>query len=228
MDQGPLSVGLVRRDRARMIRRALVLLLALATSASAQTHATEYWPELDVYWTQAEHQRNMLELAGSSDHESSKHEMSVGVYQDYLLLPWAFYRAGIRTTFTTRDASYREVRAVVEGDWTTYRSRWLRLVNRTRVELRDINNAGSYRVRDRLHLQRVSPDSRGPAWAPYITAEAYYDSRFNTIDRVGGRVGSEFRIHGPLSADLYVAQQHNTRSLPENITALSTTLKLNY
>jgi hypothetical protein len=208
--------------------RVVVLIAGLTSVASAQTSTNEVWPELDVFWQPAEHQRTFLELSASTEREGSKREGTVGLYQDYLKLPAMFFRGGYRYTFSTRDASYRESRIVAEANVAAYSSRPMRLVNRTRLELRHVNGDNSYRIRDRLHLQRVSTDQSGMALAPYVTFEAYYDSRYASIARIGGRIGTEARVYGPASMDVYIARQNNSRSEPRHVNALGVTAKLNY
>lgn len=207
---------------------AATCVLVLSTVAHAQKPATELWPELDIYWTPAAHQRTFLELSSSTDREGPEREDTIGLYQDYLMLPAGYLRGGFRYTFSSHDNSYREYRFVGEATFRTWSRGMARLVNRTRLELRDVNNDWSYRIRDRLHFQRVPVNQKGLALAPYITFEAYYYSQYNTIARVGGRVGSEAHIHGPASIDLYVARQNNSRTAPRYVNALGLTVKLNY
>jgi hypothetical protein len=205
-----------------------VLVTSLGGALSAQKPTNQFWPELDIYWTPAEHQRTFLEISSSAEQEGSKREDSIGLYQDYLFLPRGYYRGGLRYTHSAHDNSYREIRGVGEATLRVWSSGLVRLVNRSRFELRDVNGEWSYRIRDRLHLQRVPPSPAGLALAPYITFEAYYYSQFNTIARIGGRVGSEAHIHGPVYIDLYVARQDNSRTLPRYINALGLTAKLTY
>jgi len=213
-------------------RCAAVLLLSFGSSFGAVAHAqkptTEFWPELDLYWTPAVHQRTFFELSSSTERESVKREDSVGLYQDYLMLPAGYFRGGFRYTFSTHDNSYREYRFVGEATFRTWSKGMTRLVNRSRLEIRDVNNAWSYRIRDRLHLQRVPSPTTPFSLGPYVTFEAYYFSQYNTIARIGGRVGSEARIRGPVSVDLYIARQNNSRTLPKYVNALGLTLKLTY
>ena len=205
-----------------------VLALLVLACARASAQSTEIWPELDVYWQPAQHQRTFLELSSSTEREGSKREATVGLYQDYLSLPKGYLRAGYRFTFSTRDASYRESRIVGEGVFTTYSSDVARLVNRSRVELRWVNGAYSYRIRDRLHLQRLAAKGSRLGLAPYGTFEVYYDSREASISRVAGRIGSEARLGGPASIDVYIARQNNLHSTPRYVNALGITTKLNY
>jgi hypothetical protein len=218
----PWSVGL-----SRSVWRVFALTVVLAVDASAQAQK-ELWPELDVYYRPAEHQRTFLELSASTEHEGQKNEGTVGLYQDYLMLPDAFFRGGFRETFSRRDGSYREERVVLEANATAYSTRLFRAIYRTRAEFRVVNNEYSYRIRERLHFQRTAQNPKGLALAPYGTVEIYYDSRYKTIDRLAGRVGTEMHVGGPVTLDLYLARQHNTRGTPVFVNALSVTTKLNY
>ena len=204
------------------------MLMASARTAEGQGATTETWPEIDVYWRPAEHQRTFLEMSASSEREGSKREATVGLYQDYLKLPLGYLRGGYRYTFSTRDASYRESRIVGEGVASFPLSGRLRLLNRGRLEWRWVNGDASYRVRERIQVQRVSNATRGPAWTPYGTFEAYYDSRYNTIARLAGRVGTEARVSRRMATDVYLARQDNSRGSPSAVNALGVTLKVTY
>jgi len=212
--------------RLRALSAVAAALIVVVRSAGAQT--SELWPELDVYWQPAEHQRTFLELSASAEQEGSKRQATAGLYQDYLFLPNGYVRGGYRFTFSTHDASYRESRLV--GEWVerVLSHGMARLVNRARFEMRWVNGEPSYRIRERLHLQRVPPKPRGLALAPYGTFEVYYDSRFGAISRLAGRVGTEARLVGPASVDVYVARQDNLRESPSYVNALGVTIKLVY
>jgi hypothetical protein len=205
---------------------ALVSASCVITDARAQQATNELWPELDVYWTPAKHQRTLLELSGSSEREAAKKEATIGLYQDYLQLPSGYLRLGYRFTFSTRDASYRESRIVgevtqrVAGD-----SSW-RLVERSRVEFRWVNGDYNWRLRERVHLQRffASPVRFDPR--PYGTFEAYYYSQYNSIARLAGRVGVEVRLWPASDVDVYLARQENSRGEPPRVNALGLTVKL--
>jgi hypothetical protein len=202
-----------------------MLVACAAAPAGAQT-SSELWPELDVYWTPAKHQRTMLELSRSSEREAAKQQATVGLYQDYLQLPSGYLRAGYRYTFSTNDASYRESRIVTEVTERVAGATSWRLVERTRAELRWVNGDYNWRLRERLHLQRffASPVRFDPR--PYGTFEAYYYSQYNTIARLAGRVGVEFRVWRASDIDLYLARQENSRGEPRRVNALGLTLKL--
>jgi hypothetical protein len=215
--------------RSQLTWRCLLGIAALLPCLlSAQSVVTENWPGLDIYWRPAEHQRTFLEASAVAEREGAKRDAAIGFYQDYLSLPFGYVRGGYRFTFSTRDASYRESRIVAEAVaskavWSRFRA-----LNRTRAEWRWINGEPSYRVRDRVQVQLVSTATHGPAWTPYGTIEAYYDSRYNTISRIGERVGTEARISRRVSTDIYAARQDNSRGSPQAVNALGVTLKLSY
>ncbi len=212
--------------RLRALSAAAAALIAVVGSAGAQTN--ELWPEIDVYWQPAEHQRTFLEISASAEQEGSKRQDTAGLYQDYLFLPNGYVRGGYRYTFSTHDASYRESRLV--GEWVerVFSQGMARLVNRARFEMRWVNGDPSFRIRERIHLQRVPPKPRWPALAPYGTFEVYYDSRLGAISRLAGRIGTEARLVGPASVDVYLARQDNLRESPSYVNALGVTVKLVY
>jgi hypothetical protein len=207
---------------------AVVLTLVPGTTAAAQGGTTEVWPALNIYWWASEHYRTFADVSASTEREGEKREATVGLYQDFLRLPRAFARAGYSYTFSTRDASYRESRLVGEVNLGYAVSKTLRLVNRVRGELRWVNSEYSYRVRERVHLQRGAGEAQRPPLMPYATLEAYYDSRYATIARIGGRVGSDVRLSGPATLDVYLARQNNSRSEPRYVNALGLTVRLSY
>lgn len=218
-------------DRVIPLRPARFALLAFALAVpralSGQTTG-EIWPELDVYWTTSPRLRSVLEMSLSTERERTNREATIGVFQDYLGLPRGYVRAGLRYTFSTTDATYKEWRGVGDAVLRIFRRDRIRLINRTRAELRHVNGDNSYRVRDRLHLQRLAEDSTGRAWAPYGTTEVYYDSRVAGFSRLAGRVGTEARLSGRARIDVYVAHQHDIRPEHARTTALGVTTRLTY
>lgn len=209
-----------------MALRCLLMLLLFPGVAAAQ--ASEWWPELDVYWRPANRQRTFLEISSSADRDSPTRQDNIGLYQDYLNLPAGYLRGGFRYSFSPQ-GDFHESRLVAEGTYRTYGTDLVRLLSRTRTEFRWVNGEYSYRIRERLHLQRLSQMHHGPSWGPYVTFEAYYSSQYNTIiSRVAGRIGTEALLGGPKSIDVYIARQNNLRGSPNFVNALGVTFKLSY
>ncbi|HEY4129064.1 MAG TPA: DUF2490 domain-containing protein [Gemmatimonadaceae bacterium] len=209
--------------------RAICIAALLATGAvRVSAQASELWPEIDVYWQPAVHQRTFLELSKASDRDGPSQQGTIGLYQDYLDLPLGYLRGGYRFTSSTHDASYRESRFVGEGVIAVASVATMRLLSRSRLEFRTVNGEYSYRVRERLHLQRVPPTPTRFMLAPYVTAEVYYDSRYGVISRLAGRVGSEAKLARNVGIDVYIARQNNLRDSPKYVQALGLVTKLSF
>jgi hypothetical protein len=176
--------------------------------AAAHGQTTQYRPELDFYWTSSPHARTFFQLAGEAENGDTPHDPLTGLFEDFLFVPDGYIRGGYRYNLH----SY-ESRPLVEAAFRVFKAGSVRLLNRSRAEWRWVDSKYSYRVRERLQLQRVPPP-HGLGLAPYAMLEAYYDSRFRTIARLAPRLGSTVRLGGPASMDLYYMRQDNLRGKP--------------
>lgn len=171
----------------------------------------------------------MFQLARSTDREGPKDEGTVGLYQDYYGLPnGGFLRGGYQFIFSVGDASYRESRIVTEAIAAAVAPYSSQFANRARLELRWVNDAYSWRFRDRVRLLRATRGIRGQPLSPYVTFEAYYDSRYRSIARLAGRIGTELPFSKRRRLDIYWARQNNSRDSPPRVNALGMTLALTY
>ena len=57
----------------------LALAVLVPCGAAAQVPVWELWPELDIYYSPAKHQRTLLELSSSAEHEGTKEHTTIGV-----------------------------------------------------------------------------------------------------------------------------------------------------
>jgi len=201
--------------------RLAAAVIAIATAAGrAQT--TQYRPELDVYWKSSDHARTFFQLAGQAEHAPVSRDPLIGLFEDFLFVPDGYVRGGYRYNLH----SY-ESRALVELAFRVFKAGPVRFLNRNRVEWRWVDGKYSYRARERVQLQRVPPP-KGLGLAPYAMFEAYYDSRFRTIARLAPRLGSEARLGGPASMDLYYLRQDNLRGKPAYVNIGGLIIKLSY
>lgn len=137
-------------------------------------------------------------------------------------------RAGLYYAQSLGDdgASYREGSALGE-----IHIRWLiwagiLVVDRNRVELRSINNDGSWRYRNRLTIERQFRLFEQVRFTPYTTLEVSYDSRYETFNRSRITVGSKFPLFSATMVDLYYAFSNDTRSSIQNKHGVGLTLNL--
>lgn len=192
----------------RRVRTSLCVAALGLASVVARAQTTQYRPELDFYYKSSDHARTFLQIAGQAESGSLPHDPLVGLFEDFLFVPDGYIRGGYRYNFR----SY-ESRPLVETTFRVFRAGPVRMLNRNRAEWRWVDGKYSYRLRDRVALERVPP-STGLGPAPYAMFEAYFDSKPRTIDRLAPRVGITLRIMGPASMDLYYLRQDNLRSKP--------------
>jgi len=98
------------------------------------------------------------------------------------------------------------------------------LVNRARVDLRDIDGTNSERYRLRFGVEREFT-AGGRAVVPYAPAEAFYDTRFDTWNRQLYQFGAEIELSNRWRIEPYYARQNDTRSSPAQIDRIGLVLK---
>ncbi len=191
----------------RISARIAALGVALA-AATAHAQQTQWRPELDFYYKWSNDTRTFLQIAGQAENGDLARDPLIGLFQDYLFVPDGYVRAGYRYNLR----SY-ESRPLIETMFRMFKAGPVRMLNRNRVEWRWVDGKYSYRVRDRVQLQRVPPP-HGLGLAPYAMFEAYYDSRYHTIARLAPRAGTTMRLTGSASVDLYYMRQDDLRGKP--------------
>jgi hypothetical protein len=207
-------------SRVRMARCAAVGAMIAVASSDAQT--TQYRPELDIYWKSSSHARTFFQVGGQEENSQSPTDPLIGLFEDFLFDPDGYLRAGYRYNLH----SY-ESRPLVEAAFRVFKTGPVRLLNRNRVEWRWVDGKYSYRIRERVQLQRVPPP-KGLGLAPYAMFEAYYDSRYRTIARLAPRVGTSLRLGGPAAMDVYYMRQDNLRGRPAYVNTGGLILQFSY
>jgi hypothetical protein len=98
------------------------------------------------------------------------------------------------------------------------------LVNRARVDLREIGGEFSRRYRLRVGVERIFTVN-GAELIPYSQAETYYDTRYGTWNRQLYQVGIDIEISNTWHIEPYVARQNDSMSLPDNLDRFGLVLK---
>lgn len=222
-----------RRTRGPVLQGLACLVAAIALPFEiAHTQATtqaEWWPELDIFWTDASGRDRIFGMASiSQTADQTSRQRTLGLHFDYLSLPWGYLRVGYRQIESVPPGSYHESRGVIEGT-AGFDIGWqLRAYSRSRLELRWISGDPSQRLRERLQIQRTIEASKALALAPYATDELYYDTQYHAISRNGYRFGVDFRYGRRYNTDLYYARQDNRFSSIRHVNALGLTVGLRY
>jgi hypothetical protein len=220
---------------------ALVVFAALLEPARAEDHHEELVPELNVFIKLSKQIR--LYLLGDTTQGLSPNftDGELGAHVDFTLKP--ILRRQLRDGDWERDR-YLWVRAgyVVSGDLdgrddgsithtalfeTTARLAlpgefWL--VNRGRVDFRDIDGQFSERYRLRVGIEREFTVC-GVVMVPYAQAEIFYDTRFDVWNRQLYQAGVEIELTKRWRIEPYVARQNDSRSASGNVNRLGLVLK---
>lgn len=124
--------------------------------------------------------------------------------------------------------AYREQRVVAEVNERPWWGSRLEFLNRTRFELRWIDGAPSWRLRERVLAGHKLALKHNIALTPYGTLEASYDSRYKTINRLRLSVGAATRFNSHVMLDTFFARQRDTRSDASLVQSFGMTLNLTY
>jgi hypothetical protein len=221
----------------------LLLLAGFASQAAAQNSTVEFWPEVKSFIPLNTATRIYV-LTGFRDTENKGTQSwagDFGVHLDFALRPIFRRELGAREDvfekrFLSFLAGYRYITSLGQGD--TLEHRWLvemtakfpmkgKLVlsDRSRGEMRFLRSGFSTRYRNRVQAERdLNPD--GFRFTPYASAEAFYDTRFDTWNRFRYIAGVKFPGRGHFILDTYFQRQNDSRSTPQHTNALGVTFNL--
>ena len=224
---------------------AVFLLLIRLQAASAQEPATrkEFWPEIDLYITVKPKVRLYLTGTVSKSVEDGElrnaqgYEGQIGVHVDYIPNKHVILRTGYRygTSVGSNSEPFKEHRLLTEQTLRQLLPGDLLLSDRNREDFRFVNGDFSFRYRNRVTLERELPLFKGRTITPYVSAEIFYDTRYNTWNRNRWAVGVQQSLRrGPLRKmllpkrqvilDLYYMRQNDSRSDIEHVNAIGAAL----
>lgn len=220
----------------------VLLAASLAAPGRAQDTRDDFWPEVDGYIGLGDRARVMLMASSDRSREGDLRQATVGAMGDYFVKPFArdwlhhrpdqekkhriMLRGGYRYTWDVDNSpsTYRENRLLVEGTARASHRRYS-FLNRSRVEWRDINDAWSWRYRNRTRVERdFSLGTR--AATPYLMVEFFYDSRYDDWNRQLYYAGADWPIFKKAILDVYYCRQNDSESSTAHVNALGATLKL--
>jgi hypothetical protein len=98
------------------------------------------------------------------------------------------------------------------------------IVNRARVELRDIGDKSSQRYRLRIGIEGWESFNDAEV-IPYAQAETMYDTRYGTWNRQLYQAGADIEISHSWHIEPYIARQNDSMSAPDNVNRLGLVLK---
>jgi hypothetical protein len=204
----------------------------ISGSLAPAATTTEIWPELDLWFHLTEPLRLLLTDSGVRDSESGdKTQAAGGVYIDYRLSKNISFRAGYRylqgLELSTGARGNVEHRQVYDFNYYWHLGKDAQIVDRTRIDVRDQNGKMTYRYRNRL-LFNHELEVRGVRLIPYASAELFYDTQYDRLNRLQFRLGATLPTGPNLAWDFYLARQRDTYPTTKFANALGITLNVKY
>jgi hypothetical protein len=204
--------------------------VGLAGTTHAETHY-EFWPELDLWFKFTDALRLELVSSGTRDDSGDRTDGTGAIYLDYRMNDPISWRVGFDYVNALPDDPGQnntvERRICLDFNYRWHLADEILLTDRTRLDLRNIDGADSYRVRNRLRFERPFKLTR-TTLVPYFNAEASYDSRYDTVSRVRLEAGSVISLGKIWEADLYIGRQHDSAPADNDTVGFGITISANF
>ena len=220
----------------------LVVLIGSTITLRSQepNNGKEFWPEIDVYAPLNKKVRLFfLFTITKSEETKSNLEGQFGAHVDYTVNSRFVLRAGYRYGFSIKEVHpFKEHRPLLEETLRQRMPLKILLSDRNREEFRFVNGQFSFRYRNRITLEREFVTSR--SITPYISMEAYHDSRFKVWNRNRLTVGLQIQLKKALPLlslidprkqvilDINYTNQNDSRSQPNHIHAIGSALAIHF
>ena len=214
----------------------------------AQDSSKEFWPEIDVWYKLTPSWRASVLVPLSRNIETNYREGSFVLQADY---SWGKAKRVIFVRLLEQDAAERIKNKMIRGGYLSgvslgdqgesysentvfsefhyripYKCAFL-LTHRLRTDLRWLgsDNEFSQRYRYRIMVEKEFKTKK-ISFVPYINAESYYDSRFDTFNRFRGIAGTSVSWSKRFALEGNFTYQYDSHSSVSNIYATNLILHL--
>jgi hypothetical protein len=219
----------------------LVLFAVLCEPARSEEHHEEFVPELNSFINLSKQVRLYLLGDITQAFSPSFTDGELGAHLDFTLKPilrrelrlgdwersrYLWVRAGYLFSRDLDDRDDGSTTHTILLEMTTRLElpAQIWLVNRARVDFRDIDGETSRRYRLRVGIEREF-NVRGVVMVPYAQAEFFYDTRFDSWNRQLYQAGVEIERTKHWRIEPYFARQDDSRSASGNVNRLGLVLK---
>ena len=241
----PPSAGL---RRFRRLCLALALWLGGVGALRAEDPGKELWPEVDLWLRLSPEWRLSMFVPISKNIETAYREGNLILQADYAwgrttllsairlvddnraqkmnaLLARAGYLGGM--SLDDRGDAYKERTLLLELHARNPLKGRLLLSHRVRADLRWLGDdlEFSTRLRYRAMLEKEL-DAGSTSVVPYVNGEAYYDTRYETVNRIRLIGGASVAWEPRFALEGNITYQHDSRSSVTNLLALNVILHL--
>jgi hypothetical protein len=217
-----------RSPTIRVAFAGVALLLYLLSGSPVHGQVDQFWPEFGFHKKLTSHSRFYF-VAKSTRENREGVEIELGPNLDFYLKPILklktlpgvhvdesksrplILRVGYRYLASTQNPA--ENRGVIEVTGRIPLVCGAVISDRNRVDLRFIEGDFSWRYRNRLTVERAF-SLRGVEFAPYLRAEAFFNSRFRTWSRTAFNAGGVFSFKKHWELEAYFEHQNDTGNNP--------------
>ena len=217
----------------------LIACLALLLPVQVRAQAKAFAPEFDVYVKLADQARLYLLGDLSIYRPDAPTDGELGAHLDVTLLPrlrsglreadWArerflWTRIGYTVSGAVNGEGPVERRGILELTARVELPEQVWLVNRARLDVRDIGGVSSQRYRLRVGVEREFTPYGVPT-VPYAEAETFYDTRYGSWNRQLYQAGVEVELSKSWRYEVYVSRQVDSQAPSGNVATLGLVLK---
>jgi hypothetical protein len=220
------------------------MLLTAAAPAVAGSTPLEVIPEANVYLRLGDTARLFLLADVTESLSDGTTDGEVGTHLDLTLKPilrrrlrrtdwerdrYFWIRLGYRLigNLNDRETGVTEHRGLVEATTRVPLPAEVWLVNRVRVDRRDVDGHSSTRFGERIGIEREFAVAR-TTLVPYVQAEGFYDTRFDAWNRQCYQAGVEIELNQHLRAEPSYTRQKDQRSSASHLDRIGFVLKFYY
>ena len=226
----------------------LLLLNTISLKILAQDSSQEFWPELDVWYKLNPSWRASVLIPLSRNIETNYREGSFVIQADY---SWEKSKHGLFMRMFDNDQASRIKNNMIRGGYLSgrsledngetfsentafgefhcripYKVAFL-ATHRLRTDFRWLGNDNEFsqRIRYRFMIEKELKTKK-VSLVPYINAEAYYDSRYNTLNRFRGIAGTSVSWSKRFALEGNFTYQYDSKSSVTNLYAANLILHL--
>ena len=224
---------------------ALLMWLVTAGVSSAQESTTEFWPEVDLWWKVSPTWRLSLFVPISKNIETAYREGNIILQGDHAFGKTRWFRRRLLDENRSQTMKIMLVRGGYLGGASlgdggeayterTVFTEWhvrtpvrggILLQQRLRNDLRWLGDPAdlSTRWRYRMQVEREHQVGRTSV-VPFVNGEAFFDSRYETINRIRTSPGASVSWSPRLAVEGNLTYQYDSRSSTTHLLALNVIL----